>query len=288
MTTKRVDAKPSRKRGSEKRAAGTRAPRGARVGAQSRAPGASAAASPAGAPSPGVRVPRAHSPEAKARYRFRDPRLLETALTHSSYLHEHAEAKGDDFERLEYLGDAVIDLVVAEGLFRKFPKLNEGELTALRASLVSGNALAPVGLRLGLPRAARLGRGEEESGGRARHGLAASLYEAFIGAAYLDGGMDAAKKLVERTMSSELRSVKAAPPKSPKTLLQELVQARHLPLPTYTVVDVRGPEHQRNYRISVEVNGRAAEGAGSSKREAEEAAAAALLVTLVAGERMQQ
>ncbi len=219
-----------------------------------------------------------HGPEAKARYRFRDRGLLDTALTHRSYLHEHADSRGD-FERLEFLGDAVIDLVVAERLFQKFPKLNEGDLTALRASLVSGNALAPIGTRLGLPKAARLGRGEAESRGRDRPGLAASLVEAFVGAVYLDGGFAKAKDVIERVMSRELRAVKSAQTKTAKTVLQEFVQAQHWPLPRYRVVDISGPEHERSFRIVVEVDGRSAEGGGSSKREAEEAAAAALLQT---------
>ncbi len=223
---------------------------------------------------------RLRGPEARARYRFRHRRLLETALTHRSYLHEHADSRSGDFERLEFLGDAVIDLVVAERLFRKFPKLHEGELTALRASLVSGNALAPIGSRLGLAKAARLGRGEEESGGRERPGLAASLFEAFVGGVYLDGGFEAARSVIERVMSRELRAVRSASTKSPKTMLQERLQAQHLPLPRYHIVDLRGPEHQRDFRVAVEVDGRSAEGSGPSKREAEEAAAAALLATL--------
>ncbi|TMD58525.1 MAG: ribonuclease III [Chloroflexi bacterium] len=221
-------------------------------------------------------------PEAKAKYRFRDRRLLETALTHRSYLHEHNDERSGDFERLEFLGDAVIDLVVAERLYKKFPDLHEGELTAIRASLVSGNALAPIGVRLALPKAARLGRGEEESSGRERAGLAASLFESFVGAVYLDGGYESARVLVERAMARELRGLQAAPPKSGKTLLQEWVQAQHLPLPRYLVVEVRGPEHQRDFRVAVEVDGRVAEGSGMSKREAEEAAASALLDKLTA------
>ena len=107
--------------------------------------------------------------------------------------------------------------------------------------------------------------------------LATSLFEAFVGAVYLDGGFDEARALIERVMSRELRAVKSEPVKSPKTLLQEWVQAQHLGLPRYQVVDVRGPEHQRDFRVLVEVDGRGAEGTGSSKREAEEAAAGALL-----------
>jgi len=230
---------------------------------------------------PAPRGPRS-GPEAKARYVFRDRALLETALTHRSYLHEHTEARIGDFERLEFLGDAVIDLVVAERLYRRFPLLREGELTALRASLVSGSALAPIGTRLGLPTAARLGRGEEESGGRDRPLLAASLFEAFVGAVYLDGGFEEARTLVAWTMSRELRAVRQEAPKSSKTQLQELVQSQHLPLPRYSVVDVHGPEHQRDFRVAVVVDGRSAEGRGASKREAEESAASAMLARIEA------
>lgn len=223
---------------------------------------------------------RLHGPEAKARYRFRDRRLLEAALTHRSFLHEHPEDGASDFERLEFLGDAVVGLVVGERLYRRFPSLHEGELTAIRASLVSGNALAPVGVRLGLPGASRLGRGEEESGGRERPGLAASLFEAFVAAVYLDGGLEEARTLIERAMSRELRSVRSAPRKTSKTLLQEWVQAQRLPLPVYHMVEVSGPEHRRDFRVAVSVDARSGTGSGSSKREAEEAAAAALLASL--------
>ena len=142
-----------------------------------------------------------------AGYRFRDDALLLNALTHSSYLHEHtAEADARDFERLEFLGDAVVDLVVGEELFRRFPDATEGELTALRAALVSSSALADVGRRLGLPERARLGRGEEETGGRQRAGLAASLYESVVGAVYLEGGLDEARQVVRRTMGERAGS----------------------------------------------------------------------------------
>ena len=112
-----------------------------------------------------------------AGYMFRDAELLATALTHSSYLHEHVGKGVRDFERLEFLGDAVVDLVIGEELYRRFPDATEGELTSLRATLVSSTALAEIGRQLGLPERARLGRGEEETGGRTLMGLAASLYE---------------------------------------------------------------------------------------------------------------
>src|SRR5437867_8629062 len=150
-----------------------------------------------------------------AGYRFRDDGVLLNALTHSSYLHEHtAEADARDFERLEFLGDAVVDLVVGEELYRRFPDATEGELTALRAALVSSAALADVGRQLGLPERARLGRGEEETGGRARAGLSASLYESVVGACYIESGLEAAAALVQRTMGDRIAATGAAPRKS--------------------------------------------------------------------------
>lgn len=212
-----------------------------------------------------------------AGHRFADPSLLEVALTHGSYLHEHAGQELEDFERLEFLGDAVVDLIVAEELYRRFPDATEGELTAVRAQIVSSGGLAPVAARLGLPERARLGRGEEDSGGRGRLGLAASLFEAVLGAVYLDGGLEAARAVVLSSMREELDGAINAPRKSAKTLLQEWAQGEKHALPLYRVVEQTGPEHQRDFVVEVEVAGRIGQGAGQSKREAEEAAAADLL-----------
>ncbi len=212
-----------------------------------------------------------------AGYRFRDDALLEMALTHSSYLHEHEDEDVHDFERLEFLGDAVVDLVVGEELFRRFPSATEGELTTLRASLVSSGPLAMVARELGLPERARLGRGEDETGGRARVGLAASLYESLIGAIYLESGYAAARRVVLDSMQDLLDDSATAPTKSPKTLLQEWAQSEKLPLPTYRVLEETGPLHRRDFVVEVEVAGRAARGSGASKREAQEEAAARLL-----------
>lgn len=202
------------------------------------------------------------------------------ALTHRSFLHEHPGTDAADFERLEFLGDALLGLVVGERLYRRFPKLQEGELTVLRATLVSGASLAAVGARLGLPKAARLGRGEEESGGRERPNLAASLFEAFIGAIYLDGGFEAARAVIERAMARELRAAGTVARKAAKTLLQEWVQSHHLALPEYRTVAMSGPDHRRDFVVEVNVNGRTGRGTGTSKREAQEEAASALLAAL--------
>lgn len=212
-----------------------------------------------------------------AGYRFEDARLLETALTHGSYVHEHPDEGAADFERLEFLGDAVIDLVVGEELYQRSARASEGELTALRARVVSGESLATVGKRLGLPGRARLGAGEEASGGRERIGLAASLFESVIGAVYVDGGFEAARDVTLRAMHDEIESTDTAPRKSAKSVLQERAQAERHPLPVYRVVEERGPEHSRDFVIEVEAAGRVAKGEGRSKREAEEAAASKLL-----------
>jgi ribonuclease-3 len=212
-----------------------------------------------------------------AGYRFRDAELFATALTHSSYLHEHVGRGIRDFERLEFLGDAVVDLVIGEELYRRFRDATEGELTSLRATLVSSTALAVIGRALGLPERARLGRGEEETGGRARVGLAASLYESFIGAVYYEAGFARAKEIVLETMGDVLDDIAHTPIKSAKQVLQEWAQGEKLPLPVYRMLEVSGPEHQRGFEVEVEVGGNVARGTGASKREAQEAAAAKLL-----------
>lgn len=218
-----------------------------------------------------------------AGYRFKDPRLLEMALTHGSYVHEHPEEEGHDLERLEFLGDAVIDLVIGDELYRRYPEATEGELTVLRARVVSGDALATVAQRLGLPERAKLGRGEVESGGRDRVGLASSVLESVVGAVYVDAGFARTRDLVLRIMSEEVEATATAPRKSAKSLLQEWAQAEKQPLPLYTVIEERGPEHRRDFVVEVDAAGHVARASGHSKREAEEAAAAEVLELIEGG-----
>ena len=215
-----------------------------------------------------------------AGHRFTDAGLVETALTHSSYLHEHPDLGVHDFERLEFLGDAVVDLVIGEELFRRFPDATEGQLTSLRASLVSSPALAEIGRGLGLTERARLGRGEDDTGGRGRMGLAASLYEAVIGAIYLDAGFDRARIVVLDTMGDLIDAKATGQTKSAKTQLQEWAQSHKQTLPMYRVLEATGPEHRRDFVVEVDVAGNVARGTGASKREAQEAAAAHLLATV--------
>ncbi len=168
-------------------------------------------------------------------------------------------------------------LVIGEELYRRFPDAREGELTALRAMLVSSSGLAAVATRLGLPDAVRLGRGEEEGGGRARVGLAASVYESVVGAVFLEAGLAEAAAFVRRTMADLIERAVTGPRKSPKTLLQEWAQNELGVLPVYRLVEVRGPAHRRDFVMEVEVSGKTALGTGASKREAQEAAAGTLL-----------
>lgn len=211
-------------------------------------------------------------------YRFRDRALLAAALTHSSYLHEHPGDQGlEDFERLEFLGDAVVDLVIGEELYRRYPQATEGELTAMRSQLVSGAPLAQVAQRLGLPERARLGRGEADTGGRGRVGLGASLFESVVGALYLDAGFPGAQRFVLEVMADIVEATGAGAVRSPKTVLQEWAQGHGRPLPVYRIVETVGPEHSREFVVEVDLGDLRARGSGRSKREAQENAAQALL-----------
>lgn len=213
-------------------------------------------------------------------YRFGDPGLLRLALTHRSNGSPHNE-------RLEFLGDAVLGLVIGELLYRRFPDLDEGALSRLRARLVSGEHLAGIARTLDLPAALRLGPGERKSGGARRRTILAGALEAVVGALYLDGGLAACRDCVARWFAASLAAVGRAPDdRDEKTRLQELLQARGLPLPVYAVSAVSGPEHARRFEVSctLALLAAPARGAGTSRREAEKQAAAAALAALAAQE----
>jgi ribonuclease III len=203
---------------------------------------------------------------------FDDPGLLHQALSHRSWC---AEAGGmPSNERLEFLGDAVLGLVVAEHCYRAYPELPEGSLAKVRAAVVNTNVLAEVAGELELGRAVRLGRGEDSSGGRRKASILANSVEAVIGAVYLDQGWDAAASLVLRLLGRRIADAAAGPGAEDfKTRLQELVIRRAGELPRYEV-DGAGPDHARRYTASVFVAGSAAgRGEGRSKKDAEQAAA---------------
>lgn len=209
-------------------------------------------------------------------YGCRDPALLEAALTHRS-------AGGPHYERLEFLGDAVLNCVVAMLVFREFGDADEGDLSRFRASLVSGDALAVIAAEIDLGEQLRLGSGELRSGGFRRKSILADALEALFGAIYLDGGFHAASEVIERLFAPRLdRLPSAAELKDPKTRLQETLQARGLPLPSYAVESISGEAHSQLFQMgcSVDVLGLKTVASGPSRRRAEQAAAQLLLNAL--------
>lgn len=214
--------------------------------------------------------------EARLGYAFRDPALLDAALTHRS-------AGKRNYERLEFLGDAMLNFAVAVLLFREYPDADEGDLSRYRAALVSGESLAAVAAQLGLGEQLRLGGGELKTGGFRRSSILADALEALFGAIYLDGGVAAASAVIERLFAGRLGELPEAHElKDPKTRLQEHLQGRGLPLPQYAVEEMSGEPHEHWFVASCEVAalGLRARGEGSSRRRAEQEAAQRVLEQL--------
>ena len=209
-------------------------------------------------------------------YRFSRPELLRQALTHRSYSADHNE-------RFEFLGDSILNMVVAMMLFDRFPFLREGELSRLRANLVKQDTLASIAQELRLGDCLRLGEGELKSGGQNRPSILADSVEASVGAVFLDGGFEAARGVIEKLYRQRLEQFDPARSlKDPKTNLQELLQARRLPLPQYELFEIRGEAHAQEFEVDCVVAGLHIKerGRGSSRRTAEQAAAAAVLERL--------
>jgi ribonuclease III len=206
---------------------------------------------------------------------FTNHSLLIDALTHRSYVYEHAASGVVSNERLEFLGDAVLSIIASDLLYRRFPQASEGELTDLRASLVRASTLASLARDLQLGPCLRLGRGEEATGGRSRDLLLARAMEAVIGAVYLDGGMRTTRSFLEPRLTATLARVMARRHlKDDKSLLQEVAQAQLGITPTYRLAGQSGPSHERIFSVEVLLGDRVAgRGEGSSKRQAEQAAA---------------
>jgi ribonuclease-3 len=212
--------------------------------------------------------------EAVLGYRFTRRELLERALTHRSFANESRGGAGDN-EKLEFLGDAVLDLVVGHHLMDAFPALREGELSVTRAQVVSESCLSEVAGELGLGEFLRLGRGEERTGGRDKPSLLADGFEAVVAAVYLDGGFEAARELVERLLGDRLRGIDATGFADFKTRLQESAQAKLKATPEYRVVGEAGPDHDKTFEVAVVIKNREwARAAGKSKKAAEQRAAA--------------
>lgn len=209
---------------------------------------------------------------------FKDIELLQTALTHRSYLNEHREYKLDHNERLEFLGDAVLELVVTEYLYKNFPKHPEGEMTNWRAALVNGEMLAKISKRLGVEEHLLMSRGESKDTGRARQYLLANAFESIVGAIYLDQkelGYDVSKSFIEKNVIVELPEIiENKLYLDPKSRFQEEAQERVSITPSYRVLEESGPDHDKKFIVGVYLGDElAAKGEGLSKQEAQRKAA---------------
>lgn len=212
---------------------------------------------------------------------FSDLSYLETALTHRSYLNEHRSA-GEHNERLEFLGDAVLELSATDLLYRSYPEEPEGRLTAYRAALVNTWSLAEAAEALGLSDYLRLSKGEAKDTGRARQVILANAFEAVIGAIYLDQGFPSADAFIRRTLAGKLPEILAKRLwQDPKSRFQELSQEHASETPRYETVDAEGPDHDKRFTVAAYVGStEVARGAGKSKQEAEQAAAEAAILAM--------
>jgi ribonuclease-3 len=211
---------------------------------------------------------------------FTDSQLLLSAVTHRSYLNEHRESTWEHNERLEFLGDAVLELVVTDFLFKKYPEKPEGELTAIRAALVNTNSLAAASELLGVNKYLLMSKGEAKDEGRARQYILANVFEACIGAIYLDQGYDAAKDFIgSRLFAGTEEIVHKRLWQDAKSRFQELSQEKASITPTYDTVSQDGPDHDRVFTVGVFLrHEKVAEGKGRSKQEAEQEAAKAAML----------
>ena len=206
-------------------------------------------------------------------YRFRNITLLQNALAHSSYANERWHNSLMSNERLEFLGDSILGMLVADHLYRNFPDRPEGELTRMRADMVCERALAQIAQRIGLGEHLLLGKGEEQSGGRSRDSILADAVESVIAACYLDGGMDAAKQFVQKFVLEQM-SIASVNNKDYKTALQERVQQKRNQVLAYALVGESGPDHDKHFEVELTLNGEViGRGVGSSKKRAEQDAA---------------
>lgn len=215
-------------------------------------------------------------------YRFKDVGQLTAALRHSSYVNEQPGTALTSNERLEFLGDAVLNLAISHLLMKRYPDLAEGDLSRNRANLVNENQLAEIARKIGLGPHLLLGKGEALTDGREKNSILADATEAVIAAIYLDGEFDAAFAFVEKHFQERLRTATRAPYETDyKSKLQEYVQSAYHEVPRYRVVDEQGPDHEKIFTVRVTVAKIAAEGEGKSKKTAEQAAAQAALELLV-------
>ena len=216
-------------------------------------------------------------------FSFKNPSLLRQALVHLSYCNENGLDSSSSYERLEFLGDAVLELAISTELYTRFSGADEGELTKIRSSLVRRETLAMLARRIDLGRYLFVGKGEETSNGREQDSILAAAFEALIAAIYIDQGNEFTRSLILQLFDDELALTEqtGGPPENPKSLLQELVQGQGLGPPTYNLVSSEGPDHGPVFTVNVLVNDRVVgTGAGGKKSDAESAAARAALAAL--------
>lgn len=213
--------------------------------------------------------------ETRIHYQFKEPNRLKEALTHSSYANEHREKGLVCNERLEFLGDSVLSIVISDYIYRKFLDLDEGDLTKIRASIVCEDSLAIAAKRIDLGGALYLGKGEEHTGGRKRKSILADAFEAVIGAIYLDGGIEEARKFIRETLASIIEDgIQGRLNRDYKTEFQEYAQRNGEVAIRYEIIDQTGPDHCKEFEAAVFVDENlCGQGIGSSKKEAEQEAA---------------
>ena len=211
--------------------------------------------------------------EEALQYKFKDKRLLDRALTHSSYANENKSSDGSN-ERLEFLGDSVLSIIVAEHIFLNYKNLPEGELTKIRASLVCENALHEFSQELKLGEFLKLGKGEQQNGGASRPSILADAFEAVLAAIYLDGGIEPARRHVLRFVDKKLGCMASVAFKDYKTVLQEVIQQNPEEKLEYVLVDEKGPDHAKIFTVEVHLNSNViGKGTSGSKKRAEQEAA---------------
>ena len=218
--------------------------------------------------------------ETKLGYQFQNPKLLDHALTHSSYANEHHLGSISSNERLEFLGDSVLGMIVADHLYRTFPDLPEGDLTRIRANLVCEGSLVLVAKEWDLGRYLKLGKGENACGGRSRPSILADAVEAVLAAVFLDGGLAHDRDIIQRFLLDRMEQVNRAS-RDHKTYLQELVQRKSGQVLSYELIGESGPDHNKTFQMQVLLNGQPiGQGPGHSQKEAEQAAANAAIERL--------
>jgi len=219
--------------------------------------------------------------EQKILYKFNEITILEEPLSHSSFVNEQDDANIKDNERFEFLGDAVLNLVVGHILMQRYPDLNEGDLSRMRAGLVNESQLANIARAIDLGSFLRLGRGEIQTNGREKNSILADTFEAVIAAVYIDGGFDEAFKMIEKHFSDLLNSITASLyDHDYKSRVQELVQESHKIIPQYRVLQESGPDHDKTFKVQLDVREVRTEGIGKSKKMAEQDAARKALEVL--------